>query len=154
MINIMMWLFFHLSISLGLLKVPYSWLSDAHKLNRVFKKRDFEQEGKFWRNTFKVHKWKDILPDGASLFNAGYKKKKLPSAQIESLELFIKETKRAELTHILLIFPAPIFYLWNPQWAGHLMIGYALIVNLPFIIIQRYNRLRLQKIIKALNRKS
>ncbi|MCC5894660.1 MAG: glycosyl-4,4'-diaponeurosporenoate acyltransferase [Alkalibacterium sp.] len=154
MLNIFIWLFFHLSISLGLLKLPYSWFDESHQLNRLFIKRPFEKEGKLWRQTFKVHKWKDILPDGASLFNTGYKKKKLPEAQIDSLEVFIKETKRAELTHVLLLFPAPLFYLWNPLWAGHLMIVYALAVNVPFIIIQRYNRIRLGKIVHLLRKKS
>lgn len=154
LLNILAWLFFHLSISLGLLKLPYSWFSESHLLNNLFKKRAFENEGKLWRSTFQVHRWKDILPDGASLFNAGYKKKKLPEAHIELLEQFISETKRAELTHILLILPAPLFYLWNPIWAGHIMIAYALIVNVPFIIIQRYNRIRLSHIVRNLKRKS
>lgn len=153
LINIVVWLFFHLTISLGLLKIPYTWFSYEHKLNVLFKKRAFEQEGKLWRNVFKVQKWKDRLPDGASLFKAGYKKKKLPEAQIESLEVFIKETKRAELTHILLLVPAPLFYLWNPIWAGHIMILYAVIINIPFIIIQRYNRIRLEKIVNVLRKK-
>lgn len=152
-VNIIVWLFFHLSISLGLLKFPYRWFGESHLLNNLFEEKEFENAGKFWRQTFRVHKWKDLLPDGATVFNAGYKKKKLPKAKVESLELFIKETKRAELTHFILILPAPLFYLWNPVWAGNVMIVYALVVNIPFIIIQRYNRIRLENIVRKLNKK-
>lgn len=145
-INIVVWLFFHLSISLGLLKVPYSFFGRDHPSDIFFKERPFERKGKFWRNVFYVHRWKDSLPDGASLFKLGYKKKQLTDTTIETMQLFILETKRAELTHLLLLLPAPLFFLWNPVWAGFVMLFYAVIVNVPFIIIQRYNRIRLEMI--------
>ncbi|MER2064010.1 MAG: glycosyl-4,4'-diaponeurosporenoate acyltransferase [Alkalibacterium sp.] len=148
------WLFFHLTISLGLIKLPDRFFSIDHELNQLFKERGFEDKGKFWKEKLSVHKWKDKLPDGASLFNAGYKKKELTSSHISTIETFIKETKRAELTHWLLIVPAPLFFLWNPVWAGWLMIFYALLVNVPFIIIQRYNRIRLDRIKKEKNEKN
>lgn len=145
-LNVSIWMFFHLTISLGLIKLPDLYLMDKHKLNALFEERDFERGGKFWRNVFSVHQWKDKLPDGASLFHAGYKKKKLLNNDVATMETFIKETKRAELTHWLLMLPAPFFFFWNPPWAGWIMILYAVLVNIPFIIIQRYNRIRLTRI--------
>ncbi|WP_459770663.1 glycosyl-4,4'-diaponeurosporenoate acyltransferase CrtO family protein [Alkalibacterium sp. s-m-28] len=145
-VNIAVWLFFHVSISLGLLKVPYSYFGPDHPSDILFRERSFEQKGKLWRNVFYVHKWKDRLPDGASLFKMGYKKKQLADTTVETMQLFIMETKRAELTHLLLLLPAPLFFLWNPVWAGFVMVFYAIIVNVPFIIIQRYNRIRLAMI--------
>jgi len=58
------------------------------------------------------------------------------------------ETRRAELTHWLLMVPAPFFFLWNPAWAGWVMIVYALLANCPFIMIQRYNRPRLERVLR------
>lgn len=142
------WLFFHLTISLGLIKLPDRFFMSSHTLNNLFKERDFEADGTFWKEKLKVHKWKDKLPDGASLFHAGYKKKVLQGKDVPTIEIFIKETKRAELTHWLLMVPAPFFFLWNPVWAGWAMILYALLVNVPFILIQRYNRIRLNRISK------
>lgn len=150
--NFMAWLFFHFAISFGLLLLPDSFFSANHWSNGLFKERGFEEKGKFWKKYTRVNRWKDRLPDGASLFNVGYKKKTLPSKRLDSVRLFIMETKRAELTHWLLMVPAPFFFLWNPPWAGWLMIGYALIVNLPFILIQRYNRSRLIAIEKRMKR--
>lgn len=145
-INVLAWLFFHFSISLSLMKLSDRFFQPEHPLNKLFKERPFEKSGRLWRERFLVHKWKDALPDGASLFRMGYKKKKLPKTRKASFELFIKETKRAELTHWMLIVPAPFFFIWNPDWAGWLMILYALLANLPFVIIQRYNRIRLSKV--------
>ncbi|EXJ23195.1 Glycosyl-4,4'-diaponeurosporenoate acyltransferase precursor [Alkalibacterium sp. AK22] len=149
-INILAWLFFHFSISLSLMKLSDRFFQLSHPLNGLFKERPFEKNGTFWRDCFLVHKWKDALPDGASLFRMGYKKKKLPETRKASFQLFIKETKRAELTHWMLILPAPLFFFWNPVWAGWLMIVYALLANVPFILIQRYNRIRLSKVAQRL----
>lgn len=146
LINFFVWMFFHLSISLGLIKLPDRYLMSGHPLNSLFKERAFEKNGRFWRQVFKVHRWKDKLPDGASLFNAGYKKKALQNNDVVTMGTFIKETKRAELTHWLLMVPAPFFFLWNPYWAGWVMVMYALLANVPFILIQRYNRIRLTRI--------
>ncbi|GEK90331.1 glycosyl-4,4'-diaponeurosporenoate acyltransferase [Alkalibacterium putridalgicola] len=148
LLDFSVWLFFHLTISLGLIKLPDRFFASDHPLNELFKERTFEKNGRFWKDKVKVHKWKDKLPDGASLFHAGYKKKELQNNDVDTIRIFIKETKRAELTHWLLMLPAPFFFLWNPVWAGWAMIAYALLVNIPFIIIQRYNRIRLNRINK------
>ncbi len=36
-----------------------------------------------------------------------------------------------------------LFFLWNPAWAGWVMVLYATLANGPCIITQRYNRVRL-----------
>lgn len=148
LLDFSVWLFFHLTISLGLIKLPDRFFASDHPFNELFKERTFEKNGRFWKDKVKVHKWKDKLPDGASLFHAGYKKKELQNNDVDTIGIFIKETKRAELTHWLLMLPAPFFFLWNPVWTGWAMIAYALLVNIPFIIIQRYNRIRLNRINK------
>jgi glycosyl-4,4'-diaponeurosporenoate acyltransferase len=42
----------------------------------------------------------------------------------------------------------PVFVLWNPPLAAGLLVGYGVVANLPFIAIQRYNRLRIQALIE------
>lgn len=145
-INGLGWLVLHFGISLGLLYVPDTLFQNTHPLNRVFRERAFEEKGLFWKKYLAVHRWKDRLPDGASLFNLGYKKKVLPEKSVEEVNRFIKETKRAELTHWLLFLSGPFFFFWNPVWAGWVNVIYASLLNLPFIIIQRYNRARLNSI--------
>lgn len=41
-----------------------------------------------------------------------------------------------------------IFILWNPPLAAGLLVTYGVLVNLPFILIQRYNRFRIQSLLE------
>lgn len=59
------------------------------------------------------------------------------------------ESRRAEPTHWLQVIWVPVFFLFNPFWIGVIMIGYAPIVNLPCILVQRYNRPRLKRILEG-----
>ncbi|NLB98875.1 MAG: glycosyl-4,4'-diaponeurosporenoate acyltransferase, partial [Lactobacillales bacterium] len=90
--------------------------------------------------------WKRKLPEGSSIIKSSYNKKHLQGTDKQTFEKFIIETKRAELTHWLLIPPAFVFFIWNPLWAGLVMVLYACVVNIPFILIQRYNRPRLERV--------
>ena len=112
-----------------------------------FKPKNWEYRGRIYKNIFKVKKWRNIVPDGGGLFKGGFPKKHLESSDPQYLKTFYDETKRAELTHWLTILPAPIFFLWNIRWVGIVMIVYALIANIPCILLQRYNRARLANVI-------
>ncbi|MDD3777382.1 MAG: glycosyl-4,4'-diaponeurosporenoate acyltransferase [Actinomycetota bacterium] len=99
-----------------------------------------------YHKIFKVKSWKKFIPDGGTLFKRGFAKKKLAQKSSPYLSQFLNETKRAELTHWLQILPVPVFFLWNQWWVGLIMIAYALLANIPCILLQRHNRLRLQRI--------
>jgi glycosyl-4,4'-diaponeurosporenoate acyltransferase len=62
------------------------------------------------------------------------------------LDSFIRETCRAELTHWIVFLFGPLFLMWNLWWVGIIMIVYATLANIPCVITQRYNRIRLQRI--------
>jgi glycosyl-4,4'-diaponeurosporenoate acyltransferase len=47
----------------------------------------------------------------------------------------------------------PLFVLWNPPLASALLVGYGALVNLPFILIQRYNRFRSLALLERLSRR-
>ena len=143
-IDIGAWLFFHLSISAICLKLPLSTFQYDTFWARIY---SWEKSGDLWQRLFRVKTWKSKVIDGASLFKNGYEKKALHGISEKDLQTFSEETKRAELTHWLSILPAPLFFLWNPLWAGWVMIVYAFVFNLPFIIVQRYNRGRIKKIL-------
>lgn len=116
--------------------------------------RKWEKGGEFYKRVFKVHKWKRLLPDGARVHKKGFRKKSLNSHDPEYLKAFIAETGRAETIHWLQIAPFWIFGLWSPPIVIWLMLGYALIVNTPCIIAQRYNRPRLIRVYRIALRKS
>lgn len=148
LIDIFAWTFFHLFISIICLKLPFSFFSRDSSCFQIF---PWEKSGKLWQQLFHVKKWKGFLIDGTIFLKKGYGKKDLHGTKISDLKIFAAETKRAELTHWLSILPAPLFFLWNPLWAGWAMILYALVFNLPIIVVQRYNRGRITTLTSGTN---
>lgn len=144
-IDVVAWAFFHLLVSVFCFLVPLRYFQRSSSL---FKIAAWENSGHLWQRLFCVKKWKGAVPDGARLFKFGYEKKALHGFDNDTLQRFAAETKRAELAHWLSILPAPLFFFWNPVWAGWVMILYALFFNVPFIIVQRYNRARLEMILE------
>ena len=45
--------------------------------------------------------------------------------------------------------PAPLFAIWNPPLGVALMVAYGVGINLPFIAIQRYNRIRVSRALRS-----
>ncbi len=130
-----------------------AWLGSrlpARKLARdswLCRQRAWEHGGELNARSFGIRRWKHLLPDGASLFPDGFAKRHLRATSSEYLETFIRETRRAELSHWLAVLAVPVFFVWNPWWVGLAMLGYALAANGPCIITQRYNRARLLKVV-------
>lgn len=144
LINIITWGILHFALSYLCFIIPVKCF---YKDRFIFRVSEWEQKSEVWDRWLQVRKWKDHIIDGSVIAKQSFDKRKLKGAHIETLKHFSAETKRAELTHWLLILPAPLFFLWNPVWAGWVNIVYALAANIPFIIVQRYNRGRLQRII-------
>ena len=94
---------------------------------------------------FTHRSWKGMLPEGAAFFRGGFRKAKLLRRDPEYIERFIRETCRGELVHWVTLAFAPLFILWNPAWAIAVMMGYGIVANVPCIVTQRYNRLRLAR---------
>jgi glycosyl-4,4'-diaponeurosporenoate acyltransferase len=114
----------------------------------LLRPRPFEVGGRWYRRRLRIHRWKDRLPEAGALFAGGVSKRELPSYDRAGLELFVRETRRAELTHWWAMACGPLFVLWNPPLAAGLLIAYGVGINLPFIAIQRYNRFRVQAILE------
>ncbi len=99
-----------------------------------------------YRHVFQVRRWKDRLPDAAGWFGGGFAKRSLTSRDPDYLRRFISETWRGELCHWSALAFVPLFFLWNPPWADAVILAYALAANLPCILAQRYNRIRLRAV--------
>ncbi|GAB3929317.1 glycosyl-4,4'-diaponeurosporenoate acyltransferase [Kribbella albertanoniae] len=129
----------------------------AHRLNDrqlsrdswLLRARAFENDGRWYRRWWRVERWKDRVPEAGALFAGGISKAHLPTPGRSGLPLFIRETRRAELAHWWAMACGPLFALWNPPLATTLLIAYGVLVNAPFIAIQRYNRLRAQRILRS-----
>jgi glycosyl-4,4'-diaponeurosporenoate acyltransferase len=118
----------------------------------LLRQRRFEDNGRWYRRRLRIQRWKDRLPEAGDLFGDGLSKRQLPAYDADGLQLFARETRRAELAHWWALSCGPVFVLWNPPLAAALLIGYGVVVNLPFIAIQRYNRFRIAAVIGRLGR--
>ena len=124
---------------------------DDRRLSRdgwLLRPRRFETAGRWYRRRLRIHRWKDRLPEAGDLFRGGVSKRHLPAYDVAGLALFARETRRAELAHWWAMSCGPLFVLWNPPLAAALLVGYGVVVNLPFILIQRYNRFRILALVE------
>ncbi len=117
----------------------------------IFRLRRWEDGGCFYERLFHVRRWKHLLPDGAAVWKKrGYQKKHIENFSPDNLRRFCIESARGELTHWLAILPFWIFGFFVPPAVVALMLLYALAVNMPCIIVQRYNRPRIERILKEI----
>lgn len=142
-LDIVAWYALHMGIAYGMTQVPPERF-DLHA--GLYRQRVWEEGGKIYQSLFQVRRWKDLLPEGAALFAKGFRKRHLQERSDLYLQRFAQETCRAECTHWITLAVAPLFFLWNPPTAGMAMIFYALVANIPCVIAQRYNRIRLTRL--------
>ena len=143
LIDVIAWFVIHMGVSYIMSRQP---LTSFNNHSWLYRKRNWERNGRFYEKFFRLKSWKRRLPDGAAIFKNGFEKKRLKETNKDYLDSFIRETCRAELTHWIVFLFGPVFLIWNLWWVGIVMILYATIANIPCIITQRYNRIRLQRI--------
>ena len=112
----------------------------------VFPYRDypFEKGGHFYRK-FRIHCWQSRVPDMSRLFPRLMPAKRLTHRiTAAEAERMVRETCVAESVHALLCLAGlGDLWLW-PGWGGFAVwLVYVLFGNLPFIMIQRFNRPKL-----------
>ena len=143
-VDVLAWGVFHSATGYAAYRLDDSRLSRDGWLLR---ERRFETAGRWYRRRLRIDRWKDKLPDAGDLFGGGVSKRHLPAYDVAGLQLFARETRRAELAHWWAMSCGPVFVLWTPPLAAGLLVGYGVAVNLPFIAIQRYNRFRIQALL-------
>ena len=120
----------------------------------LYRTRRWEAGGKIYNDVFHVKRWKWRLPYGGELFQKDFTMKTVTSREEGYLRLWVQESCRSELCHWLAITPAFFFFLWNPFWLWMVMVLYAVLFNAISIIVQRYNRPRLMRILDFMANKS
>ena len=119
--------------------LPRGLFSPNH---RIFLQKSWEKNGKLYER-LGIKKWKDILPDMSKLCKHMLPKKVPAGARSDRVDALVRETCVAEAGHAALCLLSPVIYcFWRNAWGVALAAIYAL-GNIPFIMIQRYNRPRL-----------
>lgn len=141
-INAAAWVTVQMALAWSFTRMPADWFHGGTLYS-------WESNGRIYERLTRVKAWKALLPDGASWFAGGVPKRRLGGRSTAVLRQFVTESIRGELTHWCAIAVTPVFLLWNPLWALPLHLAYAFAANLPCIIVQRYNRVRLLRALKA-----
>lgn len=130
--------------------LPKGWFRSDKFPFRPF---HFEQEGRIYQH-LGIRKWKDGFPDMSILLPFLMPSKKLPKKLTTAhVELMIQETCVAEWTHgMLCLLGLGCVFLW-PAAGGWLLAAIYALGNFPYIVIQRYNRPKLMRLLRRLTAK-
>lgn len=114
----------------------------------LYRERQWEDGGHIYERIFGVKSWKAKLPDISDFMKWRFNKKHFAKNNNNYLFAFLTESCKAEFTHWMIIMSTLIFKFWN-NWSSVLLImSIAMLLNLPYIIIQRYNRPRLKRLLR------
>lgn len=138
--NVAAWTAVHASTGYAVHRLPLARLQHDGWLLRA---RAAERGGRTYERRLGIRRWKHRLPEAGALFAGGVSKRHVT----RDLDRFVAETRRAEYGHWLALACSPAFALWNPPSGLVLMTAYGVLVNAPFIAVQRYNRQRAQRVL-------
>lgn len=90
-----------------------------------------------------IRYWKDRVPDVSKVLPFLYRKKVAHENTRENLTRLIQESCVAETIHSLLIIASlGVVWIWRGKWGWFIWV-LCCVGNVPFILIQRFNRPRL-----------
>ena len=123
---------------------------------RPFRGRKWEQNGRVYTK-LAIDKWKKLVPDMSRIL-PDMVKKELPGSgavTADQAAALVQETCRAELVHgASCLLGLAFLWLW-PGCGGAIVLAvWVLLANLPFILIQRYNRPRLMRLAALLRKRA
>ena len=147
MVNFWIVVLWHVAFFLACIKLPESRFDFQRSR---FMPRDWEKGGRWYRDKLRIQEWKDKVPQFVS--KDGFSKEHFTDMSLEYLDEFIMETCRAEWTHMNNCISVVVLLIVNPISVGLVVSFMVLLGNVPFAIIQRYNRFRLVVLRKKLLR--
>lgn len=118
----------------------------------LYKPHKWEKNGRFYSRVLRINRWKDSLPQHTG--KGGFSKVHLDNVSTGYLESFITETCRGEWNHTLNCLFAVVIFVLNDIPVSLVLSFLLLLGNIPYIMIQRYNRFRLLRLYERIQRKS
>jgi glycosyl-4,4'-diaponeurosporenoate acyltransferase len=91
------------------------------------------------------------LPEFGAIFG-GQSKATIPGRDTESLQRYLIEVRRAEWVHLVSLITFVPLAFFNPWWLTLVFAVITIAGNTPFLLILRYNRLRLTRLLDRMNR--
>ncbi len=123
--------------------ISYKTLRNIYPL---FRSRPFEKKGQIYEKYLKIKLWKDYIPAVGSFDKKSMTREKIND---DYISMYLLESLRAELCHFYAILFATVvlFCTVHEEWL--FIIIYTFILNMPCLIIQRYNRPRFERMLSS-----
>lgn len=104
-----------------------------------YKPYAWEKDGKIYE-ALGIRRWKTRVPDMSRVMKDMLPKRIERSATSAEVDMLIKETCVAEFVHkVLCVLSLGVYLIWK-NTVGVILAAVCIVCNLPFIMIQRYNR--------------
>ncbi|MBR2020207.1 MAG: hypothetical protein IKA05_07390 [Clostridia bacterium] len=116
--------------------LPRNWF---HWDRFPYKPQKWERGGDVYE-VLRIQDWKDHMPDLSRVMKDMLPKRVGMCPTSADVWALIRETCVAEAVHVVLCFLAPGVYLFWKNAVGWFLTALVVLGNLPFIMIQRYNR--------------
>lgn len=125
-------------------RLPLNFLENDTWLTQKYSQGE---NSRCYEKLLRIKVWKDWLPEAGDFFAGGFRKSSISGGNYAVMCRFLMETRRAEYVHIFIWPFWLVTILWTPSWGVliNLVIGTAF--NLPCLLVQRYNRLRLEHLL-------
>ena len=152
-----LYLFLRFAAIVGTIGVPAFFVGEKlprsmfHPDRFPFKSFAWEDEGRIYEK-IGIQWWKNRTPDMSKYIRRAFPKQGNLLRSPEHLRKLVAETCSAEFVHWVLICLSPLFAILMDEYGILAMILYIL-GNLVSLIIQRYNRPRIQKLIQRMDRR-
>ena len=118
--------------------------STLYRLYPFFRPGRAEQNGEIYQKLFRIRSWKEYVP-AVGVFD---KKNLRRDLSREYVSQYLLESLRAELCHEYAIIFAIVLIFLTVDSANPKIILWAVMLNAPCIMIQRYNRPRFEKLLR------
>ena len=131
--------------------LPRRWFDGGRFPYKCYK---WEKQGKLYTR-IGVDRWKTLVPDMSRILPDMVKKRVEPTAVTAAqADVLVQETCVAEAVHTASSLLGLVCLTLWPGWGGVIVwLVWFLLGNLPFILIQRYNRPRLIRLRALLQRR-
>lgn len=158
LLNELLHVFFRMASIVGIIGIPSYFIGES--LPRTYHPDRFPFKSWKWEKDGRVYEKLDIKErkvnaiDMSTFMRRSFPKQNTMSRDPAHMQRLVQEMCNAEVVHGVLMLLSPVFIWLIEGWYGHFIaIGYAL-CNVKDIIIQRYNRPRILKIVERLQKRA
>lgn len=117
----------------------------------IYRPKVWEKDGEFYKK-LGIRRWKDKLPDVSRRTKRIYTKKVDLKKDAQNIRRLIQETCVAEWVHYqLILLSLPVTWIYRGL-GGWVIFALCAVGNLLFVAIQRYNRPRLVRTLKRMEK--